>query len=778
MSAIKNLVNNEEIDRYEEGVHAFLNGDMDAERFMSFRLQHGIYGQRQDGVHMVRIKAPGGRLNPDHLAVIADCVEKFAQNDVAHVTTRQDFQLHYVPTKDTATVMRLLGDAGLTTREACNNTVRNVSACPLAGVCPREHTDITTHMIGATERFLRYPLTQQMPRKFKISFSGCETDCAQGMIHDIGVVAVQKDGRFGFKILAAGGLGHKPHHALTVEEFIEEKDLLASMEAVITLHNKYSDRKRRARARVKFLVDKFGPEGFIEKYREELARTKVAYADHDYPKGEWVAGAAHAETPFPGAPRRIIAQKQAGLHVFPVKLPIGDITAPQLRALTAAMKQEGLSDVRTTQDQNLMVTGVSEDAIPRLRAALAPAGLGEPKAGDNVVACPGTSTCRLGITSSKAIGMKLAGGPLDLRVRASGCQNGCAQPETGDIGIYGEGKRLHGKLVPHYQMYFGGDGRGNGGIALKGPSIPVVRIEQAVERVQQTFAKDRGDGESFFHWSRRRGMDYFGELLGDLKAVTPEQVPSLLRDHGEAEQFRVLQLGGGECAGAAQSLVAANFSEAAHERTYRDAFRLQRQPEDAVECAEQMLRLVGQSLLFLAGREAAGDLGEIARSLTEAVPDTKLGPRLTEFLTGLAEQKEAFEDAALKALSDQMDVWMLDAAEACQGIDKQLDLSASLPPIKRPHNAPSPSGGVKGNGGAPTIDLTAYGCPLHYIKARNELRKFNGGEVVDFLFVSGDPSQQVSSSLKNDGHEIVSIQEQGDATRIKVRKAANAGAVG
>jgi sulfite reductase (ferredoxin) len=720
-------------------------------------------------VHMVRIKAPGGSLNPDHLEVIAACVEEYAQIDVAHVTTRQSFQLHYIPTQDTATVMRKLGDAGLTTREACNNTVRNISACPLAGVCPREHTDITTHMIGATERFLRYPLTQQMPRKFKISFSGCETDCAQGMIHDIGVVAVQRDGRFGFKIMAGGGLGHKPHHALTVEEFVEEKDLLASMEAIITLHNKYSDRKRRARARIKFLVDKFGPEVFIEKYREELARTKVAYADYAHPKGEWATGAGHAETPFPGAPRRIITQKQAGLHIIPIKLPIGDITAPQLRAIAAAMKKEGLDDIRTTQDQSLMVTGVGEAAIPRLRAALAAVGLSEPQAGDNVVACPGTSTCRLGITSSKAIGMKLGGGALDLRIRASGCQNGCAQPETGDIGIYGEGKRLHGKLIPHYQMYFGGDGRGNGAIAFKGPSIPVTRIEQAVQLVEQSYTEDRNHGESFFHWSRRRGADYFTELLAELKAVAPEEVTSLLRDHGEAEQFKVLQLGGGECAGAAQSLVAANFSEAAHERTYRDAFRLQRQPEDAIECAEQMLRLVGQSVLFLAGRDAGNDLGEISRQLMEALPGSTLGTRLADMQIGLAEQKQAFEDSVLKGLSERMDEWMLDAAEACQGIDKQLDLSASLPPIKR-H-------GKKGNGGAPIIDLTAYGCPLHYIKARNELRKFKGGDEVDFLFVSGDPSQQVSSSLKSDGHEILSVQEQGTATRIKVRKTAEAGAL-
>ena len=252
--------------------------------------------------------------------------------------------------------------------------------------------------------------------------------------------------------------------------------------------------------------------------------------------------------------------------------------------------------------------------------------------------------------------------------------------------------------------------------------------------------------------------------------MAPEEVPALLRDHGEEEQFRVLQLGGGECAGAAQSLVAANFAEAAHERTYRDAFRLQRQPEDAIECAEQMLRLVGQSVLFLAGRNAEKDLVEIANLLTDALSNSTLGPRLHEFLSGLAEQKTMFEDLVLKRLSERMDEWMLDAAETCQSIDKQLDLSASLPPIKH-------QGKSSDKNRVSIIDLTGYGCPLHYIKARNELRKINGGDEVDFLFVSGDPSQQVSSSLKSDGHEILSMQEQGSATRIKVRKVAESSVV-
>ncbi len=767
MSTIRNLVDFQEIEHFAQAVRDFLEGRMDPDRFMSFRLQHGVYGQRQEGVHMVRVKIPGGRLRPAQLRAIAEALERYSEHDRAHITTRQDIQIHFVPTERTPAVLRLLGEAGLTTREACNNTVRNITTCPLAGVCPREHVDVSVHALGAAARFLRYPLTQQMPRKFKISFSGCEADCAQGLIHDLGVVATRRDGRPGFRILAGGGLGHKPHHAITVEEFVEEHELLPCMEAILSLHNRYSDRKRRARARIKFLVDRFGPEGFLKRYREELTRTRVAYADFDHPRGTWVEPRVNGEElPFPGAPRRVIPQKQEGLFVFPIAVPMGDLTAEQMRGIAALLEGEGLEDLRTTQDQNLMVVGVREGQLQRLREGLAPLGLGEPQPGDNVVACPGTSTCRLGITASKAVGPKLSGGPLDLRIRVSGCQNGCAQPETGDIGIYGEGRRLHGKLVPHYQMFLGGDGRGGGAIAIKGPSIPAMRIGEALERVQRAYAEDRQGEESFFAWSRRRGAGYFQELLADLKEVAPEAVGELARDHGQEGQFRVLQLGGGECAGAAQSLVAAQFAEAAHERTYRDAFRMQRQPEEALECAEQMLRLVARSVLFLAGREAAPEtpVAELAAALTEALDDPSLGRTLGQLAEGLARMRAAYEEPAFVELSRRMDAWMLDAAAVCQAIDHQLDLAASLPARPRPEQSRPQE--------APVIDLSGYGCPLHYIKARHALQRFGPGEEVEFIFAGGEASRQVRSSLESDGHQILHLHEEGQATRIRVRKAA------
>ncbi len=765
----QSLVNKEELIRFRENVQAFLDQRIDAERFQSIRLQQGVYGQRQEGLHMVRIKIPGGRCTPEQLARIGDVLEKYSRHDKAHITTRQDIQLHHVPLEYTPQVLDELAEVGLTTREACNNTVRNITACPLAGICPREHVDITAYADRAVHHFLRHPLTQHLPRKFKISFSACERDCAQGMMHDLGVVATRRDGRNGFKILAGGGLGHKPRQAITVEEFIDADELLPVMEAIISLHNRYSDRKKRAKSRIKFLVERFGPEGFVEKYREELERTRAALANTPPVQVLWDEPREVPDCDNPGAPRKAFRQKQAGRYALPVSVPIGDLTATQLRGLAKIMELEGLNEIRTTQDQNLLLMDIPEQRLDPVRAALRVLGLGEPVTGDNVVACPGTSTCRLGITASKAIGIKLNGGKHDLRIRASGCHNGCAQPETGDIGIYGEGKRRHGKLIPHYQMYIGGDGRAGGGLAIKGPSVPAARVEAAIQRLQETYDRERRNGESFFAWSHRHDAAYFKELLADLVEVTPEDVPSVLYDHGDEDAFKVVQFGGGECAGAAQETVAANFAEAANERNYRNAFLLQRKHAESLECAREIARLVAQSLLFLAGQEAETDLAAMARQLREALPgEPQLGEELAAFAALLDRLAEEFDETLYAQLNQAMDRWTARAAIVCQNIDQQLDLSASLPEVSLQEEEQEEVAVKKK---AEVVDLTAYGCPLHYIKARNALRKFQPGQVIQFLFSSGEPAEQASSSLKSDGHEILAMEQDGEAVRVSVRKA-------
>lgn len=670
----RNLSDSEEIDRFEEAITIFNAGDIDPDRFTAIRLQQGVYGQRQQGVNMLRIKVPGGRLNAAQLEVLADIAEEFSQHQIAHVTTRQSIQIHYIPLIKMPSAMRRLAKAGMTSREACGNTIRNMTACPLAGVCPKEHVDVSKHLDGATMHFLRNPLNQQLPRKFKISFSGCETDCAQSLLHDCGVIAMNKDGRLGFRIRAGGGLGHKPREAIVVEEFIPESDLLFAMEALVSLHNKYSDRTKRAKSRIKFLVERFGADGFLEKYREEFVRTKQALADQPYPQGEWRTPTGN-EAPGQGAPRKLFAQRQAGLFVFPIALPVGDVKADQLRGLAALLQAQGLSEIHTSQDQNFAVFNVPQEKVTALRSGIAALGLSEPKVGDNVVACPGTSTCRLGITSSTVLGPLLSGGKADLNIRVSGCHNGCAQPETGDIGIYGEGKRMHGKLVPHYQMYFAGKGTAGGALALKGPSLPVARVKQAIERVQ---AAHLASGESsFFVWARAQQPDYFKELLADLAEVKAEQLESVMRDYGDKADFRVLQLGGGECAGASQVLIGANFFEAAHEREYRNALVFQRKYSEAAQCNESILRLLGSGVAQLLGGARQDDLAQLAAQLNLLAPE-EIAAEFAHAALELAGSEEIDNDA-LAVASAKVDAWTVKVAAFATGKDGQLDLKEALP---------------------------------------------------------------------------------------------------
>jgi len=707
----RNLSDLDEIDRFEQAITTFNAGDIDPDRFTAIRLQQGVYGQRQQGVNMLRIKVPGGRLTAKQLDVIGEVAAEFAQHQTAHLTTRQTIQIHYIPLVNMPEAMRRLARVGMTTREACGNAIRNMTACPLAGVCPKEHVDVAKHVDGATMHFLRNPLNQQLPRKFKISFSGCEADCAQSLLHDLGVIAVNKDGQHGFKIRAGGGLGHKPRESIVVEEFIPERELLFAMEALVTLHNKYSDRTKRAKSRIKFLVERFGVEGFIEKYREEFERTKQALADQPYPQGEWrTPNGNPLPNPLPegegsialspsggkldrglganeslreillgapgqGAPRKLFAQKQTGLFVLPIALPIGDVKAEQLRGLAALLQAQGLNEVHSTQDQNFAVLNVPQEKVAALRSGIAALGLSEPKVGDNVVACPGTSTCRLGITSSTVVGPLLSGGKADLHIRVSGCHNGCAQPETGDIGIYGEGKRVHGKLVPHYQMYFAGSGVGGGALALKGPALPAARIKTAIERVQEAHLASREI--SFFAWARAQQPEYFKELLSDLAEVKAEELQSVMHDFGDKTDFRVLNLGGGECAGASQVLIGANFFEAAHEREYRNALVFQRKYTEAALCNESILRLLGSGVAQLLGGARQDDLAKLSEQLNLLAPE-EIAAEFTHAAQGLASHEDIDVDA-VAAASAKVDAWTIKAAAFATEKDGQLDLKEALP---------------------------------------------------------------------------------------------------
>jgi sulfite reductase (ferredoxin) len=685
MSQSDNWIETEELEQYRSAVTRVEAGELDETRFQAIRLQQGIYGQRQEGVNMIRVKLPGGVVTAPQLDAIAEVLEDHSELDIASVTTRQDIQLHSIALGDTPEALDILGRQGLTSREACGNTVRNITACPLAGVCPCEHSDVQPVVDAVAQRFLRHPLTQYLPRKFKMSFSGCESDCAQGLFHDLAVIAIKRDGKYGYKVLAGGGLGHKPRPAITLEEYVEESDLLPVIEAALALHHRYSDRKRRARARFKFTVEKLGEEVFIEKYREELERSRQVYASDALPAANWneADDSVKDKISATGAPRDILAQKQDGLFVVPVSLQLGDLSVAQMRGLAKVVKQSVPATVRVTQDQNLMVLNVPERALENIKTTVAEIGLSLPVIGDDVVACPGTWTCRLGITASRLVCDELSGGESDLRIRVSGCHNGCAQPYVGDIGLHGEGRRIDGKLTPHYRLHFGGDGRNEGEIAVRGPEVPARLAPVAVKRVQEAFVETGEGDESFRVWAQRNGKDYFAELLQDLTSVSGPSSEWLLKDFGETQDFKVLALGGGECMGSKHDAVSANFSESAHEREYRRVFQLAKKYEEALDCAESIIRLVAKALAQVGGEKDSPDtFAELAEKIIEQnAGNTALADSILVFTEESAQLRNEFDDERFEKLAAAQDVWTVLVAKYCESVDSALDIQGTLPKV-------------------------------------------------------------------------------------------------
>src|SRR6202521_271771 len=501
-----------EIDIFETEIALRKQGKLDERLFAETRLRRGIYGQRYDNGQrhdgkkvqqmtypsgdltkgpmtmwdapgMQRIKVPGGGLNAEQLETMAELAEEYSDG-IAHVTTRQDFQLHYVQIDDTPTLMRRLAAAGITTREACGNSVRNVTACPYAGVCTDEVFDVTPYSHALAKFLLGHPDTQNFGRKFKPSFSGCSQHaCGLASMHDMGMVAVTqiengKEKR-GFEVSVGGGLGAVPYQAKLFDTFVPPEELLPLAQAISRVFARLGEKKNRSRARIKFLVQDLG----IEKFRE-LVLEERAILPPDPRWTEYIRDAEQfAETPLrPGGKAPLLGsesfqrwvktntrpQKQEGYTVVTITLPLGDITSNQLRSLADIARRFTKETIRSTVEQNIVLRWVSQSDLIELHKALEAAGLGDAGAGSivDIAACPGTFTCKLGISSSrglaaelrKRLGQKnfqLDDSVVKLHIKISGSFNSCCQHHVADLGFYGVSRKMSGYAVPHFQVGLG-----------------------------------------------------------------------------------------------------------------------------------------------------------------------------------------------------------------------------------------------------------------------------------------------------------------------------------
>src|SRR5919112_785778 len=569
-----------EFDDFDNEAEKFLAGDTEETEFIGFRLKQGVYGQRQAAVQMIRVKLPFGGITPDQMDTFADAIEKYAPLNKGHVTTRQNIQIHHVPLDDAAKFIREISDAGLSSREGCGNTVRNVTGDPWAGICEGELFDPTPYVGAYVRYFVRHPDFQLMPRKIKTAFTATDEDRAITGIHDIGFLPrVKEDGRRGFEIRVGGGTSIMARVAPTLYDFVgaDDGEYLKVAEACLRIFDRQDFlRVNRARARIKVLVDKIGMDAFREMVEEELKGDWVEQRDYTLDRYDHDEEADAQPVPASyGSPNgdlsefqrwarsNVQAQRQEGFSSVEVKVTRGDLTPEQFRGLATLMREYCGGHARTTIWQNLVLRWVRDESIYDLWQGLKALGLGDYGASEitDVVSCPGTDSCKLGITSSMGLNQAIQErveqmditDPLtrQVHIKMSGCPNGCGQHHIGNIGFYGASIKVGENTLPAYVAHVGGDyAAGNVvfGTRLK-VRLPAKRVPDAVERWLRMYEAERTDGEIFNAFATRVGTIRFEDEIRDLAMPVEFSLDNMQHfiDWQRKEPFQVIR-GEGECA--------------------------------------------------------------------------------------------------------------------------------------------------------------------------------------------------------------------------------------
>ncbi|WP_289063337.1 HEPN domain-containing protein [uncultured Zobellia sp.] len=573
---IENPVVEKDILALEAKIRQFKEGNLDEEKFRSLRLARGVYGQRQPGVQMIRIKLPYGKVTSKQLKRISDVSDEYSRGRL-HITTRQDIQIHYVDLDRTPELWAELEKDDVTIREACGNTVRNVTASETAGIDVDEPFDVSPYAHALFEYFLRNPISQEMGRKFKVSFSASDADTGLSYMHDLGFIAKIQDGVRGFKVMLAGGLGSQPRHAELLFEFLAADQIIPLMEGVVRVFDRYGERKSRAKARMKFLLKDIGLDGFKQLLAEEQKAIPVQSYPIDaeaYPKVEVAkVDAPQVEIEDKEAfeiwkSTNLIPQKQEGYSAIGIKVLLGDFYTDKARLLADLVEQYAAGELRLSLRQNILIPYVANDLVPFFYNELKKLGFVE--AGYNkaidITACPGTDTCNLGIASSTGIAEELerimkveypqyTSNP-DVVIKISGCMNACGQHNMANIGFQGMSVRTKDKLVaPALQVLLGGgnDGNGNGRFADKVVKIPSKRGPEALRLILDDYDQN-GNGKSYADYYEEKGQMYFYDFLTPLSDVENLTAEDFI-DWGNTERYEKA-IGIGECAGVVIDLIA------------------------------------------------------------------------------------------------------------------------------------------------------------------------------------------------------------------------------
>ena len=573
----------------EKKIRLFKEGKIDEERFRSLRLARGVYGQRQAGVQMIRIKLPYGKVTGEQLLRISKVADEYSTGKL-HITTRQDIQIHYVSLDRTPQLWAELEKDDVTIREACGNAVRNVTASALAGVDVDEPFDVTPYAHAVFQFFLRNPICQEMGRKFKISFSSSDEDTALSFIHDLGFIPKVKNGEHGFKVMLAGGLGSQPRHADVLYDFLPINKLIPTVEGVLRVFDRHGERAKRLKARMKFLVKNLGVDGFVKLVEEERKALSHQTVEIDFPREDVFSLLPKIKSPEVKIENQkafehwkltnVIKQKQEGLFAIGVKVLLGDFSTEKARALAKLIREFGTNELRFTLRQNFVIRNVKEEYLTYFYQELLKLGFADLgfNATIDITACPGTDTCNLGIASSTGIAKELERVLIseypdyinnkNIVIKISGCMNACGQHNMAHIGFQGMSIRTKNKLVaPAVQILLGGGvlGNGQGRFADKVIKLPSKRGPKALRFILDDF-EEHGNGKSFLAYYDAFGEKYFYDLLKPLGS-TDDLTSEDFIDWGNGTQY-VKAIGVGECAGVIIDLVQTLFLEAEEKTTF------------------------------------------------------------------------------------------------------------------------------------------------------------------------------------------------------------------
>lgn len=573
---IENPVVEKDILELERKIHEFHDGKLDEEKFRSLRLARGVYGQRQQGVQMIRIKLPYGKVSSKQLKRICDVSDEYSTGRL-HITTRQDIQIHYVDLNRTPALWAALEKDDITLREACGNAVRNVTASETAGIDKEEPFDVSPYADALFRYFLRNPISQEMGRKFKVSFSASDADTGLSYMHDIGFIAKVKYGVKGFKVMLGGGLGSQPRHADVLFDFLAADNIIPLMDGVIRVFDRYGERKSRAKARLKFLLKDVGLDGFKRLLEEEqkavpissfhidaLAYPKIAVSNTKVPNVKITNSEAYEKWKS----TNIVSQKQQGFVAIGIKVLLGDFYTDKARLLADLVQNYAAGEFRLSLRQNILIPYVKEELVPFFYTELEKLGFVE--AGYNkaldITACPGTDTCNLGIASSTGIAVELERiikeeypqyiSNSDIVIKISGCMNACGQHNMANIGFQGMSVRTKDKLVaPALQVLLGGGtiGNGEGCFADKVVKVPSKRGPEALRLILDDFDTN-GNDLSYADYYREKGQMYFYDFLKPLTDIDNLTQQDFI-DWGNSERYEKA-IGVGECAGVVIDLIA------------------------------------------------------------------------------------------------------------------------------------------------------------------------------------------------------------------------------